>query len=161
MEHEVKLIKKIFFGSKDVKEINKDTKLSMEKIAIYSKKNGISKVYSAAKLGNLDCQVFLSQTLLFQINKFENDRSFDHSLLENMKTNFEKYTEMAAEQGDSTSQFNLGKYYFSKVDILKKTLNEEDILNFMKTKYWYEKAQSNGWKDLEEILSTINEILVD
>lgn len=93
----------------------------------------------AAHQGSLDCQIFFS-TLFISIMQNNDPDSYPPHLEED----FVKYTKMAAGQGDSASQYNLGKHYIGKVDLSDGYLYEEHHAYLKEAKFWYKKAAAQG-----------------
>jgi len=145
------------FGGKSNTAITKDTKLSMMDIAKFLKedKKNIAKVHEAAINGNFDCQLFLSKITHQTLKDQANDPSLD---LEQTKKNLERYTRLAAEQGDVDSQVNLAQFYLKLIDTSKDSINEEEATMLKEARYWYEQAASNGRDDLNEIISTLESL---
>ena len=150
------VIDKDFSGKPDG-AISEDTKLSMMDIVNFLQEdtNNIAKVHEAALNGNLDCQIFLSQITHQTLQDQADDPSLD---VAQTHKNHERYTRLAAEQGDAESQFKLAQYYLKMVDMTKGTINEEEANMLKEARHWFKQAASNGRDNLSEIISSLEEI---
>ena len=93
----------------------------------------------SAEKGSFDSQLMLSTMTLVLMNDIEGKPQ-----QERIEADFLKYTKMAAENGDAGSQFNLGKFYFSKIDASDGKLYEDDYPLVREAEYWLKKAASQG-----------------
>ena len=146
------------FGEKTIDVINRDTKLSTTDITNFIKNDSgnIAKVHDAASRGNLDCQIFLSQISIQTLMRHENNPDTSDETFAKIYKTLERYTRLAAEQGDADSQYNLAKYYLKQVDFSNKdSIDEEEALTLKEARHWYKQAHENGHSDLSEAIASL------
>lgn len=107
----------------------------------------------AAVEGSTDCAAFLSAMLSAHVAPGEYDAAPKRILEE-----FLFYTEMAAKQGDASSQWNIAKYYASISMSADKTMSESGYENLKKAMVWYERSAAQGFKPALQSLSEIGEV---
>lgn len=109
--------------------------------------------------GNLICQMALSQIMLQMLDKekfAKNIPGHVHQHTQEWK-DCERYTRLAAEQGDPASQFALGKLYFDAIDISGDVLRAADAERMGKSVRWNRKAAAQGHKPSIEQLQWFDE----
>lgn len=107
----------------------------------------------AAVDGNMDCSGFLSAMLSTRVTPGEYDKTPKDILEE-----FLFYTELAAKQGDASSQSHIAQYYAAMSMNADGTMNEGGYENLKKAKVWYEKSAAQGYKPARQALSQIGEL---
>ena len=107
----------------------------------------------AAEQGSVDSQILLAGLLA----KLMGDKKLINSRPE-VEEEFFKYSKLAAVSGDANSQFNLGKIYFSKVDMSDGKLYSDDHECVRQAEYWLKKAQKQGHKDAVSLLPGLEDI---
>ncbi len=148
-----------FFGGNSNKtefdNIAKTQRISDEAISAFIQKD-VEKngeiIRNAAKKGNFDCQVFVSQVALASFMQFKDIR---------FGKDFEYYAELAAQQGDLNSQYNLAQYYLNKIENVttNKAFSNDEISILENALHWYDQASLNGWNDENNIITHLSEIL--
>jgi hypothetical protein len=96
--------------------------------------------------GNLACQKYLSQIAFAMIAGQKMGLSFMKDQKQNAETwkECERYTRLAAEQGDLRSQFNLATLYFDAVESHGElSARDEELIK--KAKFWHRKAAAQGF----------------
>lgn len=112
---------------------------------------------SEADKGNHICQIFLSQMYLGIM-----DRENNGVLLRDLTRYFVKYSEMAAEQGDSGTQYNLAKHLMNVASADIRTgngkLSESGRDTLLESKRYLILAAEQDLEDAKEVLSNLNEL---
>lgn len=107
----------------------------------------------AAVKGNFDCQLAVVAMYVMFMQSYESSSSPSEVL-----KGFEKYSKLAAENGDADSQFNLGKLYMSKVDMSDGKLYSDDHKYVRQAEYWLKKAQKQGHADAVSLVPGLEDI---
>lgn len=110
-----------------------------------------------ADKGNLICQIFLSQMYLGMM-----DRETNNKTLLDLANKFVIYSELAANQGDAGTQYNLAKYYMNvaSADIRAGggKLSESGRDTLRDSKKYLVLAAEQGLDQAIESLSNLNEL---
>ncbi|MFJ2481307.1 hypothetical protein ACIOWE_13610 [Pseudomonas sp. NPDC087598] len=113
---------------------------------------------SEADKGNHICQIFLSQFYLDMMERETND-----VILKDLSEFFVRYSEMAANQGDADTQYNLAKHLMSvaSADIRAGggRLSESGRDTLLNSKKYLLLAAEQGLDDAKESLSNLDELL--
>lgn len=144
-----------FFKKKiDLSDLSNLTMHDIEKLK-KSKGGEYSEILTkAADQGSLDCQKVLSSFYLASMVGYYSRPP--HTCPTDVEEKFLKYAEMAAYRGDITSQCNLGKYYYDKIDLSENILYDEDHEYVKKTEFWYKKAADQGCEDSINIIEKLD-----
>ena len=112
---------------------------------------------SEADKGNHICQIFLSQMYLGMM-----DQETSNVILSDLTKNFVRYSEMAAQQGDAYTQYNLAKHLmnFASADIRAGDgkLSEFGRDTLRGSKKYLLLAAEQGLEDAKESLSNLDEL---
>lgn len=113
---------------------------------------------SEADKGNHICQIFLSQFYLDMMERETND-----VILKDLSEFFVRYSEMAANQGDADTQYNLAKHLMSvaSADIRAGggRLSESGRDTLLNSKKYLLLAAEQGLDDAKESLSNLDDLL--
>lgn len=112
---------------------------------------------SEAEKGNHICQIFLSQMYLGMM-----DQETNGVILRDLTKNFVKYSEMAAQQGDAGTQYNLAKHLMNvaSADISAGDgkLSEFGRDALRDSKKYLVLAAEQGFTDAKDSLSNLGEL---
>lgn len=112
---------------------------------------------SEADKGNHICQIFLSQMYLGMM-----DQETNGVILSDLAKNFVRYSEMAAQQGDAGTQYNLAKHLMNvaSADIRAGggKLSESGRDTLRESKKYLLLAAEQGLEEAKESLSNLNEL---
>jgi len=130
-------------------------KITFNDIKEISAKYGPQIIIKAAKQGNLDCQITMSQLNLgIYFSASQNGTADNTPHLDSVISNIEIFTELAANQGDVGSQFNLAKYYLNRG--MSDTVNETNKPYIKKCEYWYKRAADNNYANAIKALNDLD-----
>lgn len=117
-----------------------------------------------AEAGNLTCQQYLSATAFAMLGGQKMGLSFlqDEEEMARWWNECERYTKLAAEQGDARSQFNLAELYFDSVEsALADPDGALDVRQHelvYKAKLWYRKAAAQGFEAASKPLTKLEAV---
>ena len=107
----------------------------------------------AAEQGNVDCQLAVVAMFGMLMQSYGSNPCPPEVLKD-----FEKYSKLAAANGDADSQFNLGKLYMSKVDMSDGRLYSDDHDYVRQAEYWLKKAQAQGHANAVSLVPGLEDI---
>jgi hypothetical protein len=108
--------------------------------------------------GNLTCQLALSGMGLELINEHKKKSEQPN---EQVWQDCETFTKLAAEQGDTGSQFALAKLYVDAIDLSGDYLLERDLERLKKAVVLHRKAAAQGYKDSVQELKWLEDTFPD
>ena len=143
----------------DFDNITKDTNLTDDDMSFFIKNNKdyIAKFRKGAEAGNLKCQIFLSAVGIRLMEYRKENLSDEPDKIKEAYEFFERYTKLAAEQGDTNCQSNLAKFYLeiflNQINRSSNEISVEKLSILRDAKFWYEKAAANGDINAQNALS--------
>ena len=104
------------------------------------------KIKRAAREGNLNCQVFMSQAGL----SIPQSSRTPHVQQETWE-----FTKLAAESGDAGSQFNFAKLWIDRIDASAESWSEQEWSFIRTAKSWHRRAAAQGFKPSVDSLKNL------
>ena len=143
----------------DFDNITKDTNLTDDDMQLFLKKNrnDITKCRQGAEAGNLKCQIFMSCVGIGLMEHHKENSLDAPDKIKGAYEFYERYTKLAAEQGDADCQSRLAKFYveifLNQIDRSTNKISIEKFSILRDAKFWCEKAAANGDINAQNALS--------
>jgi hypothetical protein len=138
----------------DLSDLSKITRYDLKELKQKMNEREFDDVLKrAAVQGSFDCQLALVAMSGLLMQSYGSN-----SCPSEVLKDFEKYSKLAAGNGDAESQFNLGKLYMSKVDMSDGKLYSDDHEYVRQAEYWLKKAQKQGHPDAVSFVPDFEDI---